>query len=58
MRLNPLILATTALALVLLVGCEKKLPEVNDENCKSENIAKLDKNMQQELSSKCLRVGT
>jgi entry exclusion lipoprotein TrbK len=33
------------------------LPEVNDENCKPENIAKLDKSVQQAFSSLCLRRG-
>ena len=44
-------------------GCEAKpaaqiMPEVNDENCKSENIAKiLDKPTQQEFAGKCVRRG-
>ena len=47
----------------LLAGCEKKpepvtLPEVNAENCKPENIAKIeDKGVQQAFSSLCLRRG-
>ena len=56
---------TLALAMTsaLLAGCEKKpepvtLPEVNAENCKPENIAKLDKSVQEAFSSQCLRAGS
>ena len=52
-----------ALVAALLAGCEKKpepvtLPEVNAENCKPENIAKLDKSVQEAFSSQCLRAGS
>ena len=64
MRLSkPSILAAAALVAALLAGCEKKpepvtLPEVNAENCKPENIAKIeDKGVQQAFSSLCLRRG-
>jgi entry exclusion lipoprotein TrbK len=60
---KPLYLAAAAIAAALLVGCEKApepavMPEANAENCKPENIAKLDKSTQQALSSQCLRAGT
>ena len=64
MRLSkPSILAAAALVAALLAGCEKKpesvtLPEVNAENCKPENIAKLDKSVQEAFSSQCLRAGS
>lgn len=52
--------AIIALVAALLAGCEKPptLPEVNEENCHPENIAKLAKGVQQEFSSQCLRRGT
>ena len=62
MRLQ--IILTVALSINLMAGCDSKpamqsLPEVNNENCKTENIAKIqDKGMQQEFSGKCLRRGT
>lgn len=35
------------------------MPEANDENCKHENIARIeDKSIQQALSSQCLRRGS
>lgn len=57
------ILVAAAFATAMLAGCEKKpepvtLPEVNNENCKYENIAKLDKSIQQDFSSQCVRRGT
>ncbi|EDC6278205.1 entry exclusion lipoprotein TrbK [Escherichia coli] len=53
-------LAGAALAAALLAGCDKPpvLPEVNEENCRPENIAKLAKGAQQEFSSQCLRRGS
>lgn len=47
----------SASAMSLLFGCsEPEMPEVNDTNCKLENIKKLENRaMQQEFSSKCLR---
>lgn len=58
-----LILAGAVLVAALLAGCDNKpaaqaLPEVNDENCRPENIAKLDKGVQQAFSSQCLRRGS
>jgi len=52
-----------ALMAVLLAGCEKEpeppaLPEMNAETCKPENIAKLDKAVQEAFSSQCLRAGS
>ena len=55
--------ASAALIAALLAGCDNKpapsaMPEVNDENCKSQNITKLeDKGVQQAFSSLCLRRG-
>lgn len=57
-----LILTATILTVplaVLMTGCDKTsekqtMPEVNEENCKPENIDKIkNKEMQQEFSSKC-----
>lgn len=50
--------------LLMIAGCDNKptvfaLPEVNEQNCKPENIAKVqDKATQQKLSSLCLRQGS
>ena len=60
-RITPVALAVSAV--FMLAGCEKKpepvtLPEVNAENCKPENIAKLDKSVQEAFSSQCLRAGS
>jgi len=54
-------LALAALMVALVTGCDNKpakepMPEVNEANCKPENIAKLkDKGTQQAFSSLCLR---
>jgi len=54
----------TALLLLSLAGCEsresevseKQLPEVNDENCLPENIAKVTPdNAREQFASLCLR---
>ncbi len=57
-KILPLV-ATASLA-IFLSGCfEEKMPEVNDANCKTENIKKIeDRTIQQEFASKCLRRGT
>lgn len=46
-----------ASAASLIGGCfDAELPEVNDTNCKLENIKKIeDRALQKEFSSKCLR---
>lgn len=59
-----LTLALAAALAVLAAGCDNKpalqvMPEVNDENCKLENIQKIEeKGMQQEFAGKCARRGT
>lgn len=48
----------------LVAGCDTKpvlqaKPELNDENCKPENILKIqDKDMRQEFSGQCSRRGS
>lgn len=54
-----IVIVTTFMAL-FFIGCGEKtiedLPEVNDENCKHENILKIkNKKLQQEYSGLCLR---
>lgn len=51
--------AVIALLGFFLTGCfEEEMPEVNNENCKTENILKIkSKSLQQEFSSQCLRRG-
>jgi len=61
--IKALSLASAALVAALVAGCDNKpatapMPEVNDENCKPENIAKLDKSVQEAFSSQCLRAGS
>lgn len=58
-------LAAVALVAALLAGCDnpkeevsKEIPTVSDENCKPENIAKLDKSIHEKFSSACLRRGS
>lgn len=64
MSLHKKLVSAGALALVLLTGCsrnetKKQLPAVNDENCKDENLKKMeDKEARQELASLCIRRGT
>lgn len=59
-----LTLALAAALAALSAGCDNKpalqaMPEVNDENCKLENIQKIEeKGMQQEFAGKCARRGT
>lgn len=56
------VIVTVAIA-AFVSGCDKKpaagtLPDVNDENCKLENIKRIkDKGMQQEFAGKCARRG-
>jgi entry exclusion lipoprotein TrbK len=58
------VLSAAALALVSVMACspnepKKQLPAVNDENCKTENLQKIqDKETRQELASLCIRRGT
>ena len=61
--IKALSLTSAALVAALVAGCDNKpatapMPEVNDENCKPENIAKIeDQGVQQAFSSLCLRRG-
>ncbi len=61
--IKSLSLVSAALVVVLVASCDNKpatasMPEVNDENCKHENIAKIEnKGVQQSFSSLCLRRG-
>ncbi|EBX9589645.1 TPA: entry exclusion lipoprotein TrbK [Escherichia coli] len=61
--IKALSLASVALVAALAAGCDNKpamsaMPEVNDQNCKHENIAKIaDQGTQQAFSSLCLRRG-
>jgi entry exclusion lipoprotein TrbK len=54
----------SAAALALVMACspnepKKQMPAVNDENCKTENLEKMeDKETRQELASLCFRRGT
>ena len=58
------LLSAAAFALLLMTACspnesKKQLPAVNDENCKDENLKKMeDKEARQELASLCIRRGT
>lgn len=56
-------LALLTILTMLAAGCSQKpaatMPEVNDENCKTENVLKIeDKAMRQEFVSKCIRRDT
>lgn len=61
--IKALSLVSAALVVALVAGCDNKqatvpMPEVNDENCKHENIVKIEnKGVQQAFSSLCLRRG-
>ena len=56
-------LIVLALAIACVTACspnetKKQLPAVNDENCKTENLQKMDdKEMRQEFASLCIRRG-
>lgn len=46
---------------VIISGCEKpqaSMPEINEENCKPANIAALDPAIRENVSSKCIRLGS
>lgn len=62
MNCNKTLLSIGVLAIVLVAGCspnKKELPAVNDENCKEENLKKMeDKEARQELAGLCIRRGT
>ncbi len=46
-------------AFMAVAGCNSAMPEVNDENCKVENIRKIeDKEMRQEFADRCFMRGT
>lgn len=57
-------LIALTLAIACMTACspnetKKQLPAVNDENCKTENLKRMqDKEMRQELASLCIRRGT
>ena len=61
--IKTLTLASAALVAAFIAGCDNKpatsaMPEVNDENCKPKNIAKIEnQGTQQAFSSMCLRRG-
>jgi len=58
MKANKTLILTATLS-TLMAGCDntsekQALPEVNEENCKPENIDKIkSKEMQQEFSNRC-----
>lgn len=59
-------LASAALLAALAAGCDKQpepqkvadLPQVNDENCKPENVAKVDTRVRQQFADACARRGS
>jgi len=57
------LLSAAFLAFVWVTACspnksKSQLPAVNDENCKTENLERMDKEARQELASLCIRRGT
>lgn len=60
MKANKTLILTATLS-VLMAGCDNTsekqvMPEVNEENCKPENIDKIkNKKMQQEFGARCFR---
>ena len=58
-RLTSLTVIVLATAWVSACETKKQLPAVNDENCKTENLKKIeDKETRQQLASLCIRRGT
>lgn len=59
-------MALAALITVLVAGCDDnpkplkavEIPQVNDENCKPENIAKVDASVRQQFMNTCVRRGS
>ena len=57
------LVSAAALAFVWVTACspnetKRQLPAVNDENCRTENLEKMDKETRQELAALCIRRGT
>jgi entry exclusion lipoprotein TrbK len=64
------VLASAALAAILFAGCDHRpdtpqetpkaveMPQVNDENCKPENIGKVDTSIRQKFADACFRRGS
>jgi entry exclusion lipoprotein TrbK len=63
---NSLALASAALLAALVVGCDNKpeppkavdMPQVSEENCKFENVARIDASVRQQFADACFRRGT
>lgn len=59
-------LALAALVAASIAGCDNKpklpaavaMPEVNDENCKPDNVAKVDASVRQQFADACARRGS
>ncbi|MCW5239099.1 entry exclusion lipoprotein TrbK [Verminephrobacter eiseniae] len=59
-------MALAALVAALVAGCDNKpeppkvadMPQVNDENCKPENEAKVDASVRQQFADACFRRGS
>lgn len=67
MKVNKaLALASAALVAALVAGCDNKpeppkavdMPQVSDENCKPENVAKVDASVRQQFADACARRGS